>query len=157
MIVRAVPISVLLLSGVLSCARPADHCWVCLREIHPQVRAALTLDDGGTVLACCPRCALHYREESGNNVREIRVTDYATGRTLIFGRAFFVEGSDETPCVHHPPVVDETRAPMQVCYDRCIPSLIAFGSAPEARAFIAEHGGTLYPPGAFPGLPRKER
>ena len=133
----------------MGCAFRPEHCWVCQREIHSQVRATLTLADGKQVPACCPRCALHYREEPGNKVRRIQVTDYATGETLPLDRAYLVEGSDETPCLHHPPVVDEARAPMQVCYDRCMPSLIAFKTSPEASAFLAEHGGELHAPGTF--------
>jgi hypothetical protein len=140
----------------LSCVHQTESCWVCKREIHSQVRATLTLSDGKRVPACCPRCALHYQEEPGHAVRTITVTDYATGKTLPFDRAFFVEGSDETPCVHHPNVMDDTHMPMQACYDRCMPSLIAFGDDTQARAFLSDHGGTLYDPGTFPGLPPAE-
>ena len=157
--IRPFLLPVLLLAAVLlGCARQPDRCWVCEREIHSQVRAVVTLQDGKKVTACCPRCALHYREEPGNRTREIRLTDYATHRPLAFERAYLVEGSDETPCVHqHPPMVDESRAPLQVCYDRCMPSLIGFGSAEAARAFMAQHGGTLHAPGTFPALPKEDR
>lgn len=147
----------LLIATALACARQAETCWVCKREIHSQVRASLTLADGKKVSACCPRCALHYQEDPGHPVRTITVTDYATGKTLPFDRAFFVEGSDETPCVHHPNVMDDTHMPMQACYDRCMPSLIAFGTADEARGFQSDHGGTLYDPDTFPGLPATEK
>jgi len=141
------------LGAFLGCAREPKHCWVCQREIHPQVEASITLASGKTVSACCPRCALHYQEEPGNRVRRITVTDYAGAGTLSFEQAYLVEGSDETPCFHHPAVMDESKAPMKVCFDRCMPSLIAFREEAAARSFRDEHGGTLYPPGAFPGLP----
>jgi len=140
----------LVLTAPLACARRADHCWVCDREIHPQVRAALTLGDGKKVSACCPRCALHYLEEPSHAVRDIRVTDYASEVSLPLERAFLVEGSDETPCIQHPPITDETRTPTHICYDRCMPSLIAFKDASAARAFMDDHGGTLRSPGAPP-------
>lgn len=146
---RAILLAVFL-AMLLACSRQPDNCWVCKREIHSRVRATVTLADGRKVHACCPRCALHYEEEPGDRVREIVVTDHATGRSLAFDRAFFVEGSDETPCVHHPTVMDETHVPMQACYDRCMPSLIAFGSEAPARVFMKEHGGTPYAPGTFP-------
>jgi hypothetical protein len=146
----------LLIASSLACVRQAEQCWVCKREIHSQVRAALTLADGKKVPACCPRCALHYQEEPGHPVQTITVTDYVTGRTLPFDRAFFVEGSDETPCVHHPNVMDDTHMPLQACYDRCMPSLIAFGTDTQARGFMSDHGGTLYDPGTFPGLSPRE-
>ena len=146
-------LAVLLVTAfLLGCAGRPDRCEICRRDIHPQVRATVSLADGGRVQACCPRCALHYQAESGKAIREIRVTDHAGGGTLPFPQAFLVEGSDETPCLHNPPITDPTQAPMQVCYDRCMPSLIAFKEAAAAHAFADERGGTLYPPGKFPGL-----
>ena len=145
--------SVLLLSALLlGCAPQPEHCWVCQREIHSSVRAVLTLADGKKVTACCPRCALHYREEPGNSVRSITVTDYAGGEPLPLQKAFLVEGSDETPCVHRGPMTDASGQPMQVCFDRCTPSLIAFRDASEARGFMTAHGGQLFAPGAFSGI-----
>jgi hypothetical protein len=140
-------------AAILGCSREPAHCWVCQREIHPQVAATLTLGNGKKVPACCPRCALHYQEEPGNRVRRITVSDYAGNGTLPLSEAFLVEGSDETPCVHHPAVMDESKSPMQVCFDRCMPSLIAFRTRETAQRFQSDHGGTLYPPGDFPGLP----
>jgi len=146
-----------LFACLMGCALRPEHCWVCQREIHSRVRATLTLTDGKQVPACCPRCALHYREEPGNKVRRIQVTDYSTGETLPLDRVYLVEGSDETPCLHHPPVVDESHSPMQVCYDRCMPSLIAFKKSGEARAFLDEHGGEIHAPGTFRMPPAASR
>ncbi len=140
-----------LILAVAGCAREPERCWVCEREIHSQVVATIHLADGKTVHACCPRCALHYEEAPGNRIRGIDVRDFISGTDLPFGKAFFVEGSDEAPCFHHPPIVDQTRSPMRVCYDRCLPSLIAFSTAEGAREFMSEHGGTLRPPGSLSG------
>jgi hypothetical protein len=140
-----------------ACTGKAEQCWVCQREVHPQVRATLTLGSGRTVAACCPRCALHYEREGPEAVREIRVTDFAGGGSLPMNQAFLVEGSDEAPCMHHPPAIDPAGAPMQMCYDRCMPSLIAFREAATARAFAAEHGGTVLPPGSLPVPPPAAR
>jgi hypothetical protein len=147
------PAVVLLAAAALACAGRAERCWVCQREIHSQVKAVLTLENGKKVPACCPRCALRYREEPGSRVKEIQLTDYAGHRPLPVDRAYLVEGSDETPCLHHhAPVMDDSRTPMGVCYDRCMPSLIAFATPEEARAFLKDHGGTLYAPGELPSL-----
>jgi hypothetical protein len=144
------PAALIVAALLPGCASRSERCWVCEREVHPQVHAVLTLSDGRKVIACCPRCALHYEEEPGNRVKGIQVTDYATRRPLNLARAYLVEGSDETPCVHHhPPMMDDSRTPMRVCYDRCMPSLIAFAGADAARGFMKEHGGVLYAPGAF--------
>jgi len=147
----------IVLATLGACAGKAEQCWVCQREIHPQVRTTITLEGGKSVSTCCPRCALHYGQENREPVRGIRVTDYAGGGSLPMSQAFLVEGSDEAPCMHHPPVIDPAGAPMQMCYDRCTPSLISFRGAATARAFAAEHGGTLYAPGSFPGLPPATR
>lgn len=150
-------LTALVLASLVACAGHTDRCWVCQREIHAPVRATLTLGSGKIVSACCPRCALHYEREGPEPVRVIRVTDYAGSGSLPMRQAFLVEGSDETPCMHHPPIVDTAGTPMQMCYDRCMPSLIAFRAAAVARAFAEEHGGTLYAPGSLPGLPSAAR
>jgi len=137
---------------LLACPGRAERCWVCQREIHASVRAVLTLPNGGRITACCPRCALHYQTESGKRAVEITVTDHEGGGMLPLRRAFLVEGSDETPCTHHAPMTDPSGGPMQICYDRCMPSLIAFHDDAAARAFVAVHGGTVFAPGKFPGL-----
>ncbi|MGH9750794.1 MAG: hypothetical protein ACRD6R_12825 [Candidatus Polarisedimenticolia bacterium] len=142
----------LLLPLLAACVAHADRCWVCEREVHDEVRATLVLANGRKVPACCPRCALHYRHERGEALRDIEVTDHGGGGRLPLGAAFLVEGSDLTPCLEHHPVVDERRVPMQVCYDRCMPSLIAFAAGTQARAFIEEHGGALHAPGSAPDL-----
>ena len=139
-----------LMTSLTVCARRAETCWICQREVHDSVRTTLTLASGRSIVACCPRCALHYQEEPGNRVRETRVTDYSGGGLLPFAAAYLVEGSDETPCLRHHPVDGEGRTPMQVCYDRCMPSLIAFKDEKAARVFAADHGGTVYSPGRFP-------
>lgn len=148
MIVRALCHAVLLLV-LAGCVGQPESCWVCQRDVHASVRTTLVLESGRQVVACCPRCALHFQEEPGNAVREIRVTDHAGGGDLPMTRAFLIEGSDETPCMLHHPVADESRTPMQVCYDRCMPSLIAFKDEGAARAFAADHGGTVHLPGSF--------
>lgn len=79
-------------------------------------------------------------------MRGIRVSDYASGGSLAIQDAYLVEGSDETPCLHTPPLRDETGTPLKLCYDRCQPSLIAFREANAASAFISDHGGMLRPP-----------
>ncbi|MBI2016776.1 MAG: hypothetical protein HYS77_14745 [Candidatus Rokubacteria bacterium] len=143
---RALFLAALVL-GLPGCVRHPESCWVCQREVHASVRTNLILASGKKVVACCPRCALHYQEEPGKAVREIRVTDHAGGGSLPLDAAFLIEGSDETPCMRHHPVADESHTPMQVCYDRCMPSLIAFKEEAAARAFAADHGGTIHRPG----------
>ncbi len=152
MAARRALLAILILLGAACAARP-ERCWVCDRAIHPRVRATLALAGGRTVHACCPRCALHYRENAAADLRAIAVTDYAGGASMPIDAAWFVEGSDEAPCMQHPPVADPTLTPMQVCYDRCLPSLIAFRDGGAARAFAAVHGGSVLAPGTYPPVP----
>jgi len=145
----ALAAGLLVLAG---CAPRPASCGVCDREIHPGVRATIILDSGKTIPVCCPRCALHYRPPEARSVRGIQVTDHASGGRLAFGAAYLVEGSDETPCLSHAPPFGDSRTPMHLCYDRCMPSLIAFADETVARTFVAQHGGTLHAPGMLQTL-----
>jgi hypothetical protein len=159
MAVLLAAIAVLVVALVTSaCARRPELCGLCQRPIHDEVRTLVELTDGRRVAACCPRCALHVAAGGvaggggaaggGAAARSITVTDYAGGGTLTLDAAWLVDGSDETPCLrHHGPMTTGEGTALHTCYDRCMPSLIAFRDAGTARAFVAEHGGTLQPPG----------
>ena len=141
-------IPILLLLASLACLRGGEKCGVCHREVHAATRAIVT--GGGTrIITCCPRCALHYLQDSGRDPALLRLTDHERGGALAWNEAWLLEGSDETPCLHEPPVMDETHTATHLCYDRCLPSLLAFASEPAARAFMDQHGGTLFAPGTF--------
>ncbi len=139
----------LLLLLMLACTPGTDLCEICERPVHPEVYTTLTLEDGREIHACCPRCALRFIERQNETVRRVEVSDHASGEALAFENAFLVEGSNLTPCLEHHIVTDERRMPLRVCYDRCMPSLIAFRSAEKARVFIMAHGGTMHPPGSL--------
>lgn len=141
-------LGVLAVGAMFACSPEPRLCEVCQRGIHADVRAAIVLDNGRRVDACCPRCAMHYRATSTEQVLRIEVTDHDRGSLLPLEQAYLVEGSDLTPCIDHHPISDDTHLPMRICYDRCMPSLIAFASEPQARAFIAIHGGNLLPSGS---------
>jgi hypothetical protein len=135
---------------VAGCARPPEVCDACGREVHPALRVTLRLEGKRDLHACCPRCALHFRDESEAEVSGVTVSDYASEVPLDLESAWLVEGSDEIPCVRHAPTAGEGGAPLHRCYDRCVPSLIAFAGETAARAFVQEHGGRLRPPGDMP-------
>ncbi|MBI4161989.1 MAG: hypothetical protein HY509_06050 [Acidobacteria bacterium] len=143
----------ILLAGLLACGDRGAVCSVCEREIHPTVQVNLTMEDGSRVRTCCPRCALHFLEETGRRASGILAADYPSGGAVPLREAFLVEGSDETPCLKHLPQVTESKSPLHFCYDRCLPSLVAFRDQAAAVAFVRDHGGTLHRPGGFPGLP----
>lgn len=149
--VAAILLAAALMAALFACGARQEMCRICERETHLAVRSELHLEDGGTIKACCPRCALHFLQETDRTARSFEVSDYAGGGMLAVEAAFLIEGSDETPCLrHHPPILGEGRAPLHVCYDRCRPSLIAFRDEAAARAFASAHGGTLHHPGRFP-------
>jgi len=131
-----------------ACHVSATVCAICDRPIHPEMTSTVVLADGRQLYACCPRCALHHRDAHATEVRRIEVTDHAGGGRLPMDQAFLVDGSDLTPCLVQAPKVDPTGVAMHTCYDRCVPSLIAFKDEVVARAFITEHGGALRPPSA---------
>ncbi|MEE9218413.1 MAG: hypothetical protein V3U98_05045 [Acidobacteriota bacterium] len=139
--------SIVLAWFALACAQTAGRCRVCEREIHPEMRAMLVTGEGHTVRTCCLRCALHYSEQLGTSPKEIRIADYMGAGLLEVSRAYIVEGSDENLCMLPPPLDGGIRNPLKLSYDRCASSLIGFRDAQQARAFIAEHGGVLRPPG----------
>jgi len=136
------------LAGLLACRNSPAVCAICDRPIHPEMISTVVLADGRRLPACCPRCALHHRDLHATEVRRIEVTDHAGGVRLPLEDAFLVDGSDQTPCLGHAPNVDPSGVALHTCYDRCVPSLIAFKDEAAARAFIGDHGGTLRPPSA---------
>ena len=141
-------LQVVALAGLLTCRNPEAVCAICDRPIHPEMAATVVLEDGRQLNACCPRCALHHRTLQTTGIRRIEVTDHAGGGRLPLESAFLVDGSDQTPCLGHTPNVDPSGVALHTCYDRCVPSLIAFKDKSMARAFTTEHGGVLRLPSA---------
>jgi len=75
----------------------------------------------------------------------LAVRDFDTAGLLDAGSAAYVEGSDVSPCssgaMGQPR--DERGCCLKPVYDRCLPSLIAFGSRDRAEAFARDHGGVV--------------
>ena len=100
--------------------------------------------DGGKQVTCCPRCASHaVAEAKGRQVTHLVARDYATGRELDARLATYVDGSDVEHCRTPREEVADSGCCRELVYDRCLPSLIAFGTAESARAFSREHGGEV--------------
>jgi len=138
-----------LAGALIACSAEPELCEVCKREIHPGVAAELTLAGGRQVWACCLRCALHFKESIETPVQRIDVEDHTGSGLLDVAAAYVVEGSRLNPCMPPAPREGGTRVALQLAYDRCVPSMIAFREEEDARAFLAEQGGTLQPPGHF--------
>lgn len=75
----------------------------------------------------------------------LAVRDFDTADVLDAGSAAYVEGSDVSPCSSgtQDQPRDERGCCLKPVYDRCLPSLIAFGSRDRAEAFARDHGGVV--------------
>ncbi len=81
--------------------------------------------------------------QGGVRLKITAFTDYVTGKALPPGGALLVRGSDVNLCARVNPLIDEVKEPHPVHFDRCTPSLVAFGDKAAAVRFIEANGGTL--------------
>jgi hypothetical protein len=117
-------------------------CSVCSRPIHIESRT-IALVDGKKKEFCCPACALSLHLQTGEKVQIVELTDYLNHTALSPDDAFLVEGSRVNVCSQHAMMRNREGQPMPMEYDRCYPSILAFGSRQSAQDFIFEHGGQL--------------
>jgi len=123
--------------------RDASSCPFCDRMVH--YGTAYRLSVGNQILvACCPRCGMHYAAKRPGDVQEARATDLNSGELIPAESAYYVEGGDVEYCTlgEHP----VQRVPQGVsvrAYDRCLPTLVAFKTRPEAEAYRKQHGGRV--------------
>ncbi len=124
---------------------PAGYCPFCLRHEHKESLVKFRADGGRVTEACCLSCALNYGRQTHKTVTIVSVTDHQSGKPIDPDTASFVVGSDVTPCthVHEAMRVGPQREAFPVRWDRCLPSILAFGSSESAEAFRSEHGGRL--------------
>jgi hypothetical protein len=127
-----------------SISRPApDLCGVCERGMHHGVTYRLELARGFED-ACCPRCGMHFQIEHPGEIKHALATDLPSGKLIPAESAFYVEGGDISHCtLHEAPVARQPQGVSVRDYDRCLPSLVAFGSRQSAEAYQKEHGGEL--------------
>ena len=135
---------VLLLSGMGSLPnQKPEKCALCGRDVHKITETLVTLEEGKNEKACCVKCALKYQAQSSKKDLSIKVTDFNTGEVVESEKAFYVVGSDITPCCSQKVIYDQTKTPLVLCYDRCLPSVIAFKAKEGAIKFMKEHGGRI--------------
>ena len=139
----------LVLAGVLSYGwrvslqRANDTmCFACQRPVHSHVKTVATVG-GRRKVFCCPACALSARRQGDKNVQITELVDYLTGAKLRPSEAYLVQNSDVNPCLRHQPLVDQSKNPMSVEFDRCAPSALAFRDSTEASDFQSKHGGRV--------------
>ncbi len=122
--------------------RPPVFCELSGRPIHANMDTVVQVD-GKRLHTCCPRCPLTYAAQTGERVRLLQVTDYVSGKKLAAADAYYVDGSQVEMCAAPRLRTDESQTPYARLFDRCSPSLLAFAREDQARAFLAQYGGTL--------------
>jgi hypothetical protein len=115
---------------------------VCKRDLHKHTRTVAIVDRNREAF-CCPTCAFAARTQGRAAVRIVELSDYNTHTPLNPESAVIVRDSDHNPCMQQHSMIDHTKHPQQVTYDRCSPSIIAFASRAAAERFQAQHGGKV--------------
>ncbi len=117
---------------------------MCGRDECTALAFRVEYADGGEQVTCCPKCASHAVAESGGrDVARLLARDFATGREVDARGALYVEGSDFEHCSAPREKGTAASCCRVLSYDRCLPSLIAFGSHESAQRFMRENGGVL--------------
>jgi hypothetical protein len=135
-----------------ACGFSQAKCEQCGRMECGNLAFTIHLRGGKTVETCCPRCGLHAIESGNLDVQSMTARDFNSKAPLAAETAFYVDGSDVTPCATaelakgaggSEPPKDERGCCLTKQFDRCLPSLLAFGSKEAADAFSREHGGDV--------------
>lgn len=122
----------------------AGTCPFCDRMVHSTTAYRLKLGDR-VVEACCPRCGMRAQvnQEHGNGGMAW-ATDVNTGEDIAADSAVYVEGGDVQYCTHGAqPMMRDPHGASTRQYDRCLPTLVAFKTPQEAKAYQEQHGGRV--------------
>ncbi len=132
-------------------ARELAQCPLCMRPVQPAT-AFSVLVHGRQIRACCPRCWLTCYGQTGGPVEQATATDFITGEPVAADACVYVEGSSVCPCCS-PNIIAGTYedVPAIKCFDRCMPSVLAFRQPGDASAFAERHGGSVLSYAALAG------
>ena len=119
-----------------------EQCYACQRSVHAHMRT-IAIVNGRPRVVCCPACALSEHLQEGKPIQITELTAFLTGAKLKPATAFVVKGSDVNICAQTRGPIDVDKRPAEVHYDRCAPSLLAFGQRGEAAEFTRMHGGKV--------------
>ena len=126
-------------------AARGDHiCLACSRPVHGHTNTIAVID-GKRGHYCCPACALSEHQQASKPVQIVQLTDYLEGTALTPAGTYLVRNSDVNPCARHEAALTPDKQPMHAHFDRCSPSLLAFGDRKAAEVFASEHGGQVLP------------
>ena len=123
--------------------RQSHFCRACSRPVHQHSRAVAVVD-GKRGFYCCPTCALSEHQQSGQNVEVVELTDHHGGGVLKPADSFVVRDSEVNMCQKQVPAISADKQPLHSHFDRCAPSILAFGDRRRAEEFAREHGGQVF-------------
>jgi hypothetical protein len=127
----------------VGCQRAPKTCQVCQRDECRGLAFRITLTTGKTVETCCPRCGLYYLATAKQRAQSLAATDLSSGQWIDASKAVYVSGSAISPCASMEAKRDAYGCCAVKDFDRCLPSLIGFGTTAAAAAFQKQHGGEL--------------
>lgn len=117
-------------------------CSACLRPVHDHSRTIANIE-GHRGIYCCPACALSAGLQAQKTLAIIEFTDYPTGEPLRPKDAIFVRNSSINPCLQHQPHLNSDKQPLDLRFDRCSPSILAFRDRQSAKNFVTRFGGEV--------------
>lgn len=97
-------------------------CAICGKPISQRTLFIVKFENGEEKRACCAHCGLMLQSRI-QRVWQSLTADYLYGHMISVGQAYYVIGSEVNIC--------------------CVPSVLAFGSKPEAEKFQRGFGGQL--------------
>jgi len=128
-----------------SCSQKPAQCPLCARDIHQGMQVKIT-HHGIPFHTCCMACALTYKKQA-TDVEIVSATDFLTGSAIDPKNAYYVIGSEISPCIQDPKVqkfIREPHSALHECYDRCEPGILAFRNLNDAEKFKKDHGGSIH-------------
>ena len=122
----------------------AGTCPFCDRMVHPATAYRIKVGNH-VVEACCPRCGMRAQvNQEGGKGGTAWATDVNTGEQVAAESAVYVEGGDVQYCAHgEQPMMREPHGASAREYDRCLPTLVAFKTPQEVKAYQERHGGRV--------------
>lgn len=121
----------------------ASLCPECGREIYPDWVFTITAPDGRNQKLCCPHCGILTMLAQRTPPERAMATDFATGKPVRADQAVYVWNSDVNHCDRPQKMSQFNQQPMQLVFDRCFPSVIAFSRMEDAAAFVKDHHGEV--------------
>lgn len=124
--------------------KKTNYCFLCKREIIPSNAFIIRLKDGKILKTCCPRCGIRYFEKNKSKIERMYATDFISLRVIDAFKAYYVIGSEYHECCKRSIMIDSNKSIYDLCYDRCMPSLVAFERKNDAKEFMKKYGGAYF-------------